>query len=97
MTGVLLNTLAGQASIAIEKVRLLIDAERRADEFAGLYEVSTNLSGERDLHSILSQIVDSISQIMHVPNVFIYLYNDKDDTLKMIISKGMESLTGIVD
>jgi PAS domain S-box-containing protein len=92
----LLKTLAGQAAIALEKVRLLTDAERRADEFAALYEISTSLSGERELQLILSLITDSICQTMDVSNAFIYLYNEKNDTLRLTISKGMELSTGLI-
>ncbi len=92
----LLKTLAGQASIALEKVHLLTEAERRADEFSALHEVSSGLAGERDLQSILSLIVDSVSQIMEVPNAFIYLFNEKDKTLQLTITKGMEFSMGLV-
>lgn len=92
----LLKTLAGQASIALEKVRLLTEAERRADEFSALHEVSSGLAGERDLRSILSLIVDSVSQIMEVPNAFIYLFNEKDKTLQLTISEGTEFSMGLV-
>jgi PAS domain S-box-containing protein len=85
----LLNTLAGQAAIALEKARLMADAQRRIDEFAALHEVSFGLSSERDVQSILSMIVDSVSQTMQVPSAFIYLYNEKRDALDLAVSKGM--------
>jgi PAS domain S-box-containing protein len=92
----LLKTLAGQAAIALDKVHLLTDAERRANEFSALHEVSSGLSGERDLHLILSLIVESVCKIMAVPNAFIYLYNENSETLELNFSKGMELLTGLV-
>ena len=85
----LLKTLAGQAAIALEKARLLADAQRRGDEFAALHEVSTGLSSEREVKSILSMIVDSVSQTMQVPSAFIYLYDEDRDVLDLSISKGM--------
>lgn len=84
----LLKTLAGQAAIALDKARLLADAERRGDEFVALYDVSVGLSGERDLSVILSLIVDSINQIMEVPSAFIYLYDEKREVLELSISRG---------
>jgi PAS domain S-box-containing protein len=58
----LLKALAGQAAIALEKARLLSEAERRGDEFAALYNFSSGLSGERDVGAILALIVDSVIQ-----------------------------------
>lgn len=92
----LLKTLAGQAAIALEKARLLADAQRRGDEFAALHDVSVGLSRERELQSILSMIVDAVSQTMQVPSAFIYLYDRNRDVLSLSISKGMgyrQSLT----
>jgi HD-GYP domain-containing protein (c-di-GMP phosphodiesterase class II)/putative methionine-R-sulfoxide reductase with GAF domain len=66
----------------------LADAQRRGDEFAALYEISTRLSRERGLQSILSLIVDSIIQTMSVPSAFIYLYDEKRGVLDLSISKG---------
>lgn len=85
----LLKTLAGQAAIALEKARLLADAQRRGDEFAALHEVSLGLSRERELQPILSMIVDAVSETMQVPSAFIYLYDRNRDVLDLSISKGM--------
>lgn len=86
----LLKVLAGRASSALEKAHLLMDAQRRGDEFAALHQVSVDLSRRQGLQSVLSKIVDSVSQIMHVPSAFIYLYDPKRERLDLSISKGME-------
>lgn len=65
------------------------EAQRRADEFAALHEISTQLSGERDIKSTLSLIVDSVLQTMQVPSTFIYLHDEKRKALDLTISKGM--------
>jgi len=67
----------------------LAEAQRRADEFAALYEISTQLSGERDIQSTLSLIADSIRQTMQVSSAFIYLYDEKRNSLDLSVSKGM--------
>lgn len=86
----LLKTLAGQAAIALDKAALLADAERRGDEFAALYDVSVGLSGERNLDSVLSLIVDSVTQLLQVPSAFIYFYDEKRDVLDLSIEKGIK-------
>jgi HD-GYP domain-containing protein (c-di-GMP phosphodiesterase class II)/putative methionine-R-sulfoxide reductase with GAF domain len=81
-----LKTLANQTAIALEKMRIGEDTERRAIDFAALYEISTSLSGERDLQFVLSLMIESIGRIMKVPDVFIYLFNEKNNSLKLAIS-----------
>jgi PAS domain S-box-containing protein len=85
----LIKILAGQAAIALDKARLLSDAQRRGDEFAALHKVSVGLSGEQDLQLVLSQIVDSIGKSLNVPCSFIYLYDEKSETLELSISRGL--------
>jgi HD-GYP domain-containing protein (c-di-GMP phosphodiesterase class II)/putative methionine-R-sulfoxide reductase with GAF domain/DNA-binding NarL/FixJ family response regulator len=84
----LLRALAGQAAIALDKARLLSEAERRGDEFAALHDVSAGLSGERDLHLILSLIAESVIQLLEVPSVFIYLYDEKHELLNLSVEIG---------
>ena len=91
----LLKTLAGQAAIALDKVRMLTEAERRGDEFAALNSVSTSLSGERDLQWVLSMIVNSVMQLMNAPSSFIYLYNDNLEVLELSITSGVRFPAGL--
>ncbi len=91
----LLKTLAGQAAIALDKVRMLTEAERRGDEFAALNSVSASLAGERDLQWVLSMIVNSVKQLMNTPSSFIYLFNENLDILELSIASGVGFPAGL--
>jgi len=91
----LLKALAGQAAIALEKARLLSDAERRGDEFAALYRVSLGVSAELDLQTVLSAIVETAGQLLQVPSLCVLLYDEHRESLVLTVDKGMELPPGL--
>jgi GAF domain-containing protein/two-component sensor histidine kinase len=71
----LLTTLAGQASIAIENVRLLEARERQAEELKLLHQVSAGLM-TLDLDPLLSFIIQGAMRLTETESGYIYLLSD---------------------
>ncbi len=84
----LVRLLAGQAALALEKIRLLTDARRRASEFSGLYQVAGEIMSRRDLSSVLRMIVQKAAGFYQVSNAFIYLYDEgRKEVVLSVVSK----------
>ena len=60
----LLTAFADQASLALEKARLLNEAETRERQATQLYEVTTQLASNHDLASVLDLIVQKASELL---------------------------------
>ncbi len=92
----LIHLLAGQAALALEKIRLLISARRRANEFASLSQVAGELMGRRDVDSLLSFIVNKASGFHEGSHAFIYLFDEKAKQLRLTVASGEQSYLGTV-
>jgi len=92
----LVRLLAGQTALALEKIRLLTDARRQANEFSGLYQVAGELMTHRDLPSLLELIVDKAAGLYQVSSSFIYLYNEKKEELELSVMSGLQLPLGVV-
>ncbi len=92
----LVRLLAGQAALALEKVRLLAEARRQADEFSGLYQVAGELMAHRDLPSLLQLIVDKAAGLYQVSSSFVYLYDEKKEVVKLSVMSGLQLPLGVV-
>ena len=82
----LARLLAGQAALALEKIRLLNSAHRRANEFAGLSQVAGELMGRRDIRVLLSLIVNKASAFYEATDGFIYMYDERNKILRLAVS-----------
>lgn len=71
----LLTTLASQASIAIENVRLLEARERQAEELKLLHQVSAGLM-TLDLDTLLELIIQGAMRLTETESGYIYLLSD---------------------
>ena len=60
----LLTAYADQASLALEKARLLSEAEARERQATHLYEVTTQLASNHDLDSVLDLITQQAAKLM---------------------------------
>jgi PAS domain S-box-containing protein len=60
----LLSAFADQASLALEKARLLNEAEARERQATQLYEVTTQLASNHDLDSVLDLIAEQAAELM---------------------------------
>ena len=63
-SGKILSAFADQASLALEKARLLNEAETRERQATQLYEVTTQLASNHDLASVLDLIVQKASELL---------------------------------
>ncbi|MGE5138012.1 MAG: GAF domain-containing protein, partial [Rudaea sp.] len=93
--GARLQAFADQASIALENARLLSETERRANQFAALYETAQELAFPRDLAVRLDGIVDRARALLAAQGAFIYLYDEAHDELALTIEKGMGIPAGL--
>ena len=60
----LLTAFADQASLTIEKARLLNEAEARERQATQLYEVTTQLASNHDLESVLDIIAEQAAGLL---------------------------------
>ena len=72
----LLTAFADQASLALEKARLLNDAEREKERSEALYRVSNLLAGAHDTDEVLDLIVNEAARLVGAPAAFIRLLED---------------------
>ena len=92
----LLRFLAGQVALSLERTRLLIDAEKRAQNFETLYSLGSEVASRRDFETVLDFIVKSVIRLFHTRCGFIYLYNEENAYLELTIIAGVELEKGFV-
>ncbi len=69
----LLTAFADQASLALEKARLLRDAEREKERSDALYQISNKLAGAHDTDEVLDLIVNEASRLVGSPYIILRL------------------------
>ena len=74
----LLAAFADQAALALEKARLLNEAEREKERSDALYQVSNRLAGVHDTDEVLDLIVNEAARLLSVPIAYIRLAARKD-------------------
>ncbi len=77
----LVSVFADQAAIAIDNARLLAEKDRRADEFAALYQSSSDLAAQHELPELLKTIMHSAARLLRAPGSSLYLYDSEHDEL----------------
>ena len=92
----LLRFLAGQVALSLERTRLLVDAEKRAQNFETLYSLGREVASRRDFESVLDFIVKSVIRLLRTQCGFIYLYNEEKDHLELTIIDGVDLERGFV-
>ena len=80
----LLSAFADQASLALEKARLLNEAEARERQAIQLYEVTTQLASNHDLESVLELITRSASELLGSEATAIWRYDDDSGGLNVV-------------
>ncbi|MCH7737457.1 MAG: GAF domain-containing protein [Chloroflexi bacterium] len=73
----LLTAFADQASLALEKARLLNEAEARERQATRLYEVTTQLASNHDLNSVLDLIAASAVELLECEAAMVTRYDDQ--------------------
>jgi len=74
----LLTAFADQASLALEKARLLNEAEREKERSDALYRVSNMLAAAHDTDEVLDLIVNESARLLSLPIAYIRLAAGKD-------------------
>ena len=69
----LLTAFADQASLALEKARLLNEAEREKERSDALYRVSNLLAGAHDTDEVLDLIVNEATRLVGATGAFLRL------------------------
>ena len=69
----LLTAFADQASLALEKARLLNEAEREKERSDALYQISNQLAGAHDTDEVLELIVNEASRLVGSPFIILRL------------------------
>ncbi len=82
----LVTGIAQQAAIAIENARLFAQAQRRADEFALLYETTRDLTQVHDVQTLLETIVARARAFLHSAGGGMYLYDATRQDLYAVVS-----------
>jgi len=82
----LLVTIAGFLATSIERIRLFEEAHKRADEFAGLYDIARDLSAQNDLQTLLDTISIQAARLSGVPGGAIYLFHRDQKILEVAAS-----------
>ncbi len=90
----LLQALANQGVQAIANARLLRQSERRADEFAGLYDTAQALSALGNLPDLLQKIITRAMALLNVPSGTLYLYDAARAELELVFAKGLSMPIG---
>jgi PAS domain S-box-containing protein len=69
----LISAFADQASLALEKARLLNEAETERERADSLYRISNQLAGAHDTDEVLDLIVNEAARLVGVPFAYIFL------------------------
>ncbi|MCH7841402.1 MAG: GAF domain-containing protein [Chloroflexi bacterium] len=80
----LLQAFADQASLALEKARLLNEAEARERQATQLYEVTTQLASNHDLDSVLDLIAQQAAELTGGIGSAIFQYDAVRDGLVVV-------------
>jgi GAF domain-containing protein len=78
----LIKTLANQATIALEQVRLHSETERRAEELAALYEVGRDLGSTIDLLPLLRTIAERLTAVLVADRCTVFLFDEQTGLLR---------------
>jgi diguanylate cyclase (GGDEF)-like protein len=86
----LLNTLAGQVTVAIDNARLY-QAEREHRELAeALRDASTSLSATLDFNTILDRLLDQIERLVPYDGANVMLVDDSQARVNVVRQRGYE-------
>lgn len=85
----LLTAFADQASLALEKARLLNEAEARERQATQLYEVTTQLASNHDLSSVLDLIAQQAVELTEGKGGAIFRFEEAKGGLVVVTIHGM--------
>ncbi|MGQ9627565.1 MAG: GAF domain-containing protein [Anaerolineae bacterium] len=76
-----LSGIAASVAIAIENARLYEEERRRADELAGLHQISQAMSALTDLRQVYSHLTKHIGTLVGVEMCGVLLWDDEESAL----------------
>jgi GAF domain-containing protein len=81
----LLQTLAGEVGLMIERSRLFEQVQRRAEEMESVYRIGAAATSSLSLQDVLKVAYEQISRLMDVSTFYIALYDQATDELRFVI------------
>lgn len=84
----LLQTIAGQAAVAVENARLFETARREAKERKTLYEIGATISSSLDLKQVLDLIIDSIKAVVPYDAAGFFLIRKGTTEIEASVERG---------
>ncbi len=77
----LLQTLAGQAAVALENARLYTQTQRNARELAALNQAMQAMASNLDLNTVLQQTMEQVNTLLESEDASVLLYDAEADIL----------------
>ena len=87
--------LAGVNHDITDRKRAEQELQRRADEFAALYETARALATEQDFQALLRATVEQAATLLNAPSGSIYLYDPPAGDLVLTVTKGSSARPGL--
>lgn len=81
----LCQTLANQAAVALENVRLFEETQRRLTEQSALLEASLAVSSSLDLNTVLQRLAEQIGRAIDVTSVYVCEWDQAASTAQVVI------------
>jgi PAS domain S-box-containing protein len=69
-----------------EKREVEESLRRRAEEFAALYEIASEIAGQSDFPDLLDTIIARVAKLLGVPGGGIYLFEEATNSLRVVAS-----------
>ncbi|MBI5894238.1 MAG: GAF domain-containing protein [Deltaproteobacteria bacterium] len=87
----ILTTLAGHASIILDKARLFLEIEKRVDEFRTLNEVGNLLISTLDQHVVRKRAMEAITKLMNAEVGSLLMVDEEKKELYFEVALGDKS------
>jgi PAS domain S-box-containing protein/putative nucleotidyltransferase with HDIG domain len=92
----LLTTIAGQLSIAMEKIHLLENEHRRLQESETLRQAASIISTSLDLELVLDTILSSVKKVVPYDSASIFLSENESPALHVVAAQGFTNNSTIL-
>jgi PAS domain S-box-containing protein/putative nucleotidyltransferase with HDIG domain len=92
----LLITIAGQLSIAMEKIHLLEGEHRRLQESETLRQAAAIISTSLDLEIVLDTILSSVNKVVPYDSACIFLSENESPALRIVAAQGFANNSEIL-
>ena len=93
----LLSTIAGQLSIAMEKIHLLENEHRRLQESETLRQAASVISTSLDLELVLDTILSSVKKVVPYDSACVFLSESESPALRIVAAQGFTNNSKILE